>query len=545
MAISAMHSKSLVQGEPDAASRGRMESDLAAARAVAKPFCQWMLEFVDQQRRAIFIAIAAIYLLGFNGQWLLQPDSGLYLNLARNLARGRGYTFGGMLHDTACPGVPIVLAGLYRLSPAHIIFSADVLMWLCGVAALALTYRLVLLAYDRPTAVLVTAAVAITMEFYRYSFSILTDMPFLAGVMAALAGHEGVFHSTSSRRARWWDWTLLIGGLVVVITTRPVMVAFLAAWFAALGFAAVVRRNLKAAAAIALCALILVIFFIFDPRRGQGHGLVTGYLQYAIHQLTHFNDLKQAVILNFGRLLNPLIVKAAFGLRLGGWWWINALFGLCVTAAAVTLIRKRVLWGLWVIALMATLIMTVSDDRYLLPILPLIVLGWWNVIRKFNLKFPTLTGNWIFVLLVVLGTIPNVILLGGFVIGQRWVPFLARYQEGKFIPIVKMADEIPARTSPDDVILCPAKLARIMAFLSDRMFYEFNEPIKAKPGHLLEIRDPTDVEYRRWLRRAQVLPVGAPLITVDRGGNLPPLTLVRARFKLPDDERTHDVPIGP
>jgi hypothetical protein len=77
------------------------------------------------------------------------------------------------------------------------------------------------------------------------------------------------------------------------------------------------------------------------------------------------------------------------------------------------------------------------------------------------------------------------------------------------------------------------------------MFYEFNEPIKANNGHMLVILDPADVQYRRWLRRAQVHAYGDPLITVNRPHNLPPLTLERARFALPDDERTHDVPIGP
>src|SRR5580658_9884577 len=70
--------------------------------APPKPYCQWLIEFLDRYRMAIWVAIGAMYVLGFNGQWLLQPDSALYLCLARNLARGRGYTFGGILHDTAC-----------------------------------------------------------------------------------------------------------------------------------------------------------------------------------------------------------------------------------------------------------------------------------------------------------------------------------------------------------------------------------------------------------------------------------------------------------
>jgi hypothetical protein len=490
-----------------------------------------MLNVFDRWRAFVFAAIAAVYLLGFNGQWLIQPDGGLYLNLARNLARGQGYTFGGVRHDTVYPGFPVALAGLYRVLPTHFIFAADTLVWLCALASLALVYRLVLLAYDRPLAVAITLGVAINSEFYRYSFEILTEMPFLAGILAVLAGHEGIFGSAGARRTRWWDWALLVGGLVIVITTRPTMIAFLAAWITALSFAAVVRRSWKAGGAIVLCALLLGIFLLLDPRRKAGHGLAGGYEQYAFHQLTHFQELKAAALVNLGRLFNPLVVKAVFGMRLGsGWlWWLNALFGAVSMAGAVALIGKRLFWGLWVIVLLATVILTVSDDRYLLPILPLFVLAWWNIVRSVNLRLPLRLGNTAFVLVMALGTLLNCILVAGTIIRQRSRPFLGTYQNGRYQAVAELARQIPRKTLPDDVILCPAKLARIMAFLSDRMFYEQNETFWAPPGHLLMMADPADWEYSRWLRQQNVSPVGDALITVARTGRQPPISLIRAK----------------
>src|ERR1700722_19752918 len=71
-----------------------------------------LLARLEQSRLFIFVGIAALYLLGFNSQWLIEPDGGLYLNLARNLALGRGYTYGGARQETVYPGLPFALAAL-------------------------------------------------------------------------------------------------------------------------------------------------------------------------------------------------------------------------------------------------------------------------------------------------------------------------------------------------------------------------------------------------------------------------------------------------
>src|SRR5580658_4429032 len=121
-----------------------LEVDLEPHRGIGQPICQELLEFLDRWRWLFFAGIVAAYLLAFNGQWLVEPDGGLYLNLARNLALGRGYTYGGIRHDTVYPGFPVALAGLYRIFPTHLIFVADVFILLCSIASLALVYRLIL-----------------------------------------------------------------------------------------------------------------------------------------------------------------------------------------------------------------------------------------------------------------------------------------------------------------------------------------------------------------------------------------------------------------
>ncbi len=79
-----------------------------------------------------------------------------------------------------------------------------------------------------------TVGLSFTRLFYRYCFEILSDLPFLLGVMAFLAGYEAIFSrqtdtGESRPSPRWYDWALLIGGLVVAIAMRPVMWLLLAA----------------------------------------------------------------------------------------------------------------------------------------------------------------------------------------------------------------------------------------------------------------------------------------------------------------------------
>src|SRR5689334_3360797 len=73
------------------------------AAPATKSLPEQILAFVDVRRRWLLIGVLALYLLGFNGQWRLEPDSALYLTIGRNLAEGRGYTYHGVSHHLAYP----------------------------------------------------------------------------------------------------------------------------------------------------------------------------------------------------------------------------------------------------------------------------------------------------------------------------------------------------------------------------------------------------------------------------------------------------------
>src|SRR4051812_46038204 len=153
-----------------------------------------LLAFVDRYRRWVLVLILGLYAAGFNGQWRLEPDSALYLSIGRNLVEGHGYTYHGKDHRLAYPGVPLLFAGLFKTFGSDTLLPHLIVMWLMGLATLGLTYRLFLLHAGRPTAVLITLGVALSRIVYRYSFELLTDLPFLLGVMAFFVGYEAVFY---------------------------------------------------------------------------------------------------------------------------------------------------------------------------------------------------------------------------------------------------------------------------------------------------------------------------------------------------------------
>jgi hypothetical protein len=488
-----------------------------------------LLDRVDRWRRPIFALIVVTYLAGFNGLWQIEPDSGLYLTLGRNLATGLGYTYRGAPHALAYPGFPLALAGLCRLFPAHLILAADGLILLCALASLALTYRLIDLAYDRATAIVVTGGVAVAHEFYRYSYEILTDMPFLMGVMAVLAGHEAIFHRRHGK-PRWWDWALLAGGLAVVITTRPTMIGLLAAWMTAMLCTTLRQRKWGAALAGTLLGLIAIsLFLFFDPRRIAGAGPAGDYERGAFSVLTHgfWRWMSVEGAANVKDLFGLTAARAMFGMPLGT-WWLNAIFGAVVLAGGVALLGERLLWGLWVILTLVMLVVLMSHDRYFVQILPLMVLGWWRILRRVNLRLPARAGNYLFGLLLLLGVGPNAVLVADVILHQHEKPFLAYYKEGRFPAYVEMAQALPKYTSPHDTVLCPMKFSRAMTFLSDRWVYEMNEPIPAEPNHLFVILDPADADYRRWLEQQGIVMVGQPLASKSRVGGKPPICLTRA-----------------
>lgn len=457
-----------------------------------------VLALADQYRYWLLGLTLVLYVAGFNAQWRLEPDSALYLSIGRNLAEGAGYTFHGKDHRLAYPGVPLLFAGLFKLFGTGSLLPHLISMWLMGLATLALVYRLFLLHAGRPTAVLMTFGVAISRVFYRYTFELLTDLPFLFGVTAFLVGYEALFHrrevSSASPeqppRSRGWvrgfDALLLVLGLTVAISTRPSMLALVLA--AVLGSLWSLVRGRARWSHLLVAGLVLgaaALFYLKDPRSDAGDAGSAVSTSYAEEdQLFNLNAESLAKFAskaagNAWEVLNGAAMKASFGVQIVP--GLNAVLSLVVLTAGVLLVRKRPLWGMWVLTTVAMVLLVPRPlDRYFLPLVPVLVYAWWSFVRWAESRSSGLRAKYVFLVLFGLGGVCNVLATADFIIQNRRSPFLLHYKEGRYASVYEVAKMIESATPPSGSVAdarttwvaVPDKFGRILTLLSRRYCIE-------------------------------------------------------------------------
>jgi hypothetical protein len=498
-----------------------------ASLAPAEAWSDVVMRWADAQRRWLLAAVVCIYLVGINGQWRMEPDSALYLSLARNIAAGRGYTYHDKPNAAAYPGLPYALSVVFRLFPGEHanpqnLVVENILMPLVGLATLGLTYRLLRLSVGRPTAVVVTCGVGLTRTFYRAAFALMTDMPFLLGVMAFLAGYEGFMRPPPYRRGeRWLDAALMIFGGAITIVMRPAWLAFVPVAVAALAIAGLRKRIpwKTAVSAVAIAALAAAIFYAGDPRRMPGKENGGRYedavfTQMRADQRRQFGATMEANALD---ILRQTATSAMLGIKFGPApdvlaqrHWYDRLGAAANIAGAIATLglglalwRKRSLWGMWVAATVLMMIAVLPNERYFLQVLPLLILAWWQGLQWLNHRLPAAAGNIVFAVLLTLGFAPNFAHVIGVVIEQRQIPFMDHYHDGKWRPLVAAADRI-SQLAPQAVVLAPDKTARILSYLSRRTVVEQNDyQIEVgwppRGGYVFALVNPNDASFTQWL----------------------------------------------
>jgi hypothetical protein len=466
----------------------------ARPRAALEPdrLSDRILTFVDRHRVLVFASIVVLYVLGFNGQWRVERDSALYLSIGRNIAEGKGYTYHDQPHHLAFPGLPGFFAFTFKAFHTSSLVPALVLMLLMGWAALGLTYRLFLLHAGRPTAVMVTLGLAFTRLFYKYCFELMSDLPFLLGVLAFFVGFEALFERPAQRHedstsdtpaatARWFDWGFLIGGLAVAVAMRPSMWVLLAAVVLAflwriirgqIDWVRVAVGLLVISAAIALSAVVL--------KRGGSHS-VDDYSEYLRREkFEHLGQmLHDAVHENIPELFSrATFAKSLFGCPIGP--LLNIPAGILVVCLSVWLLWHRAFWGLWALLTIGMLLVFKPVDRYFLPVIPLLVFAWWRMLVWINHRIPARKwADLVFFGLLMGGIGTNVARLGEMVVEQRRMPFLAHYREGRYESAYRVAEMVRVHTNADDCVLVETKVGRIMTFLSHRNALEPTNPAQS------------------------------------------------------------------
>ena len=410
------------------------------------------------RRRWVWLGIFAVYAAGFNGQWRITPDSVEYATRARLLAEGRGPAVTGgdpsnpetsSFYRQRNPGLPRLIAAGFRLFGADDFRPAVLAIWLTGLGALGLTYWLFSLHADRRTALVVTALVAVSRLFYQHAFELLTDMPFLAGLLLFLVGYE---RSWRGCRHAGWNWILMATGVAVMGAFRSVALVFLAAlavnvlWYVVRG----PKRLPHLAIGLAMIAVVLAVR-LGDSRLQTGKQFVPD-AELAVQTLVHPRaTVRTLAFRNIPMLFENHLPQACFAIRLGP--GLDSVVTIAVLGLGIGLARRRLLWGLVVAAFATQWLLFLPDRRYVLAVLPLLAYAWWQGAAWLADRFRSPWAWRAFALALAIWAVPNALRVGQLIGEQRRVPFLGHYKEGRYVGLAEMGREINRITEPDSLII--------------------------------------------------------------------------------------------
>ncbi len=485
----------------------------------------WLLNLADRYRVLIFIAIVLIYLAGFNGQWRPEPDAALYLSVGRNLAEGQGYTYHGQPHLLAYPGLPWLWALVYLVAPDNAMLVAHGLMLLMGFAALALCYRLFLLHSNRAIAVWVTLGLAISRMFYRYCFELRSDVPFLLGVLAFLAGFEAIAYPRKKgdaadaplRKPQPFDWLLMVGGLGLAVVMRPTMWALLAAAiFATIRLIFMGRKRWALATLVIVAAVGIAIFELNPDRAGDAHRWGQ-YEQAVINEaLSGAGLARKAITENLPGLFDPAASAAMFGLDLG--WGLTVLGSTVAIGIGLSLFRYRFVWGMFYLFTVLMMIAVLPLDRYFLAVLPLLIYGWWRFLVWVETRFPGRRGKIAFVALLLIGSGTNMSKITKWIFEQHQKPLLATYKDARFEHYPELGSRLQRDIGEKAWVVSPFKTDRVITYYSRRNVVEPGY-IDAQQLRLLAdvdrayVLNPDEPTVKTWLEQT-TLKLGEPIWTI-------------------------------
>lgn len=430
-------------------------------------FTEKLLRAADTHRHVLLIAVTILYLVGFNGQWHAGTDSAMHLLVAENLAAGQGYIHPTGHERNISPGLSYLTAATFKIFGHRNLVPMHVIMLGLGLAALALTYTLARMTLDRPRAVVAVLLLAVAEGFYRYAFAILTDMPFLVGLLLFLVGWELV------RRDGWRPaagMAVLLLGVLMMAAFRSVVLAVLAA--AGLAMLVHIVRGPHRGRYIALAAAAVLAVLAMrgaDPRTaslGETIRDENKALQMLLERLPE--TLERAVTRNGPELLTENLAEGVMGVDFGP--YLSLPLGIAVLAAGFSVFRIRLLWGLLVLVFLLQWLLLVLEERYLLVLLPLLAVGWWRLATGAERRLPPKWGRAAAVVLLVFWMVPNMIMLGRFAFEQHRSPFLASYEDGRYEQVKLMGQTLAAHVDEGDLVI--SEDAQPMMWYSGRQVVE-------------------------------------------------------------------------
>ncbi|MBL8886055.1 MAG: hypothetical protein JNK16_05295 [Phycisphaerales bacterium] len=453
------------------------------------PAADQFLRAVDASRHWLLAAAALLLLASFSPYWRITPDSALFLGVARNLALGQGFTFNEQTVTSINAGFPYLLAAIRPLASDPIIAS-NVLMLALGLVSLAFVYLLMLRNAGRPLAVLVTLLTAVNGTFLRHSCEILADIPFFFCSTLALLGYELTFAIVKPKQptnsptdprlagdskvqnpARNPAFIFLAGllvllGLAGMASLRIVVLGPLAAILVDLLWR--IRRSRFKWAVIAGASGVLLVALairLADPRMAGGFKLL-GKERELLEMFQNLPAMASRIAtFTASELFTEVTPRAIFGNKIG-LWPLDVLVSLAVIAAGGMLFRRRLAWGLLVAIYFVQWLLIFPDTRYFLPILPLLILGWWDLAVRLSMQTSPRWQRPILITLVALIAVPNAVRSIGFAIEQHKRPFEARYLRGRFQDLPEFAARIREALPADAIVLTSGQFAGPLHYFS-------------------------------------------------------------------------------
>ncbi|MCC6239871.1 MAG: hypothetical protein IT448_06215 [Phycisphaerales bacterium] len=493
----------------------------------------WLIDLYDRRRWFFLLLLAGIYLIGFTGQWHPEPDSAMYLTIGRNLARGEGFTYLGEPNALAYPGLPYLIGGAFWLFGPEAQWAARLIIFLFALACLGLAYRLYYLHSDARTAIFLTCMFGSSYSLYHYTTEIRNDVPFTVGVLAVLVGLESWRRFYFSRSAAaldqsalpdggtrsepsdcrsidkvqpkqvrrsipWCDSMVMLVGLLLAMTMRPHAWVLLGALAGAGAIALLKTRKRRAIVLTGLVAMVLLILAVIyaDPRSGaRTYEMDILRKAGALTTPVGWNALTQ----NGWKLLNSTVSEATLSQSIAP--GLTVIYSSIILMLGVGLIRYRWVWGLFIIGTLVMVLVVLPLPRYLLPILPLLVLAWFKAMVWINRRWGRPWGNVVFATMLVMWVMPNFVKIIRLAAEQRSTYIAEKYGDAAaFSALHKLADSLSAQLDRDDFVIAHYKVARILAYWADRNIAAGYELPASAWTHRLYLLEPMDEQMQQMIQ---------------------------------------------
>jgi hypothetical protein len=377
------------------------------------------------------------------------------------------------LQERINPGLPWLLAGVFKIFGPGAILPAKIAILLMGLGNLLAIFAMFYYAVGRPKAVVATLLVALSENTYHYAFFILTDTPFALGMSLFLAGFA---RSQKKELGRpWVNWGLMIAGALVMAVFRLVFVTFLVGLMVYLVSRAIRdRRHVKQAASILVVLMLaLVVTFMTDPRRSDANKPLFKEKQIiAALSENIVSSISGAVLDRIPNEVSRQTARAMIGINLGSFLpgKIGSIpIALIFITCGVGLLWRYPLWGCLLLVFLGQWILFVFDPRYFLAVQALWVFGFLNGLLWASGKLPSPHAERVLAGFLVAFLIPNLVRVGNFISVQRAGDPLVWYDGGQFGRLPEVGVFVSKNTPEDAVVIVEDDAqTEIVAYLTGR-----------------------------------------------------------------------------